>query len=141
MTTKHADKAMKLFQEQKAQCAQAIFAAYGEELSQGKVDFDTCMKIAGAFSGGIAGTGNICGALNGALMVIGLKFPDMNKAHQAAAKFLDEFKSVNGSILCRELIKHDLITEEDMKQAFATGAFNNCAKYVEDVAVILDRLL
>ncbi|MGY5880408.1 MAG: C-GCAxxG-C-C family protein [Candidatus Thorarchaeota archaeon] len=141
MTTKPADTAKRLFQEQKAQCAQAIFAAYGVELGQGNIDFEMCMKIAGAFSGGVAGTGNICGALNGALMAIGLKYDNMNKANEVSMKLFDEFTSLNGSIHCRQLINHDLITEEDVKQAFATGAFNNCAKYVEDVTMILDKLL
>ncbi len=136
-----ADTAKRFFQEQKAQCAQAIFAAYGEQLGLGKIDFDTCMKIAAAFSGGVAGTGNICGTLNGALMAIGLKYYDVNKANEIGVQILDEFKSINGSILCRELIKHDLITEENIKQAFETGAFSNCPKFVEDVTVILDKLL
>ena len=133
--------AKRIFQEQKAQCAQAIFAAYGEQLGLGKVDFDTCMKIAAAFSGGIVRTGNICGALNGALMAIGLKYNDANKANEVGVQLLDEFKSLNGSIICRELIKQDLITEENLKQAFENGAFNNCSKFVEDVTVILDKLL
>ncbi len=141
MPSNHAETAKRIFQEQKAHCAQAIFSAYGEHLSLGKVDFDTCMKIASAFSGGIARTGNVCGALTGALMALGLKYDDAEEANEAAVKFLDEFKSLNGSTICRELIHHDLITDEDIKQAFATGAFNNCPKFVEDVTVIMDRLL
>ncbi len=141
MPSNHADTANRIFQEQKAHCAQAIFSAYGEQLSLGKVDSDTCMKIASAFSGGIARTGNVCGALTGALMALGLKYDDAEKADEAAVKLLDEFKSLNRSIICRELINHDLITDEDIKQAFAKGSFDNCPKFVEDVTVILDRLL
>ncbi|MHA2377388.1 MAG: C-GCAxxG-C-C family protein [Candidatus Thorarchaeota archaeon] len=74
MPSNLADSANKIFQEQKGHCSQAIFAAYGEQLGLGKVDFDTCMKIASAFSGGIALTGNVCGALTGALMALGLKY-------------------------------------------------------------------
>jgi len=46
-----------------------------------------------------------------------------------------------GAIGIYLLINHDLITEEHLKQAFETGAFNNCPKYVEDVTGILDKLL
>ena len=141
MPSSHADNANRIFQEQKAHCAQAIFSVYGEQLSLGKVDFDTSMKIASAFSGGIARTGNVCGALTGALMALGLKCDDAEKADEVAVKFLDEFKSLNGSIICRELINHELITDDNVKLAFATGAFNNCPKFVEDVTVILDKLL
>ena len=141
MPSNHADIANRIFQEQTAHCAQAIFSSYGEQMSLGKVDSDTCMKIASAFSGGIARTGNVCGALTGALMALGLKYDNAEKADEAAVKFLDEFKSLNGSIICRELINHDLMTDEDIKQAFAKGSFDNCPKFVEDVTVILDRLL
>ncbi|TFH09504.1 MAG: C_GCAxxG_C_C family protein, partial [Candidatus Thorarchaeota archaeon] len=125
-------------------CSQAIFATYGEHLGLGKVDFDTAMKIASAFSGGIAGTGNVCGALTGALMALGLKYgSDANplKINVVSRKLLDEFKSINGTTICRELINHDLLTDEDVQQAFKTGAFANCPKYVEDVGKILDKML
>ena len=74
-------------------------------------------------------------------MAIGLKYNDVNKANEVGVQLLDEFKSLNGSIICRNLIKHDLVTEDDLKQAFESGAFDNCPKFVEDVTVILDNLL
>jgi C_GCAxxG_C_C family probable redox protein len=143
MPSSLSNKATNVIQERKGSCSQAIFTAYGEHLSLGKVDYDTCMKIASAFSGGIAGTGNVCGALSGALMAIGLKYGGANatKADEVARKFLDEFKSLHGTILCREFIDHDLFTDEDVKHAFQTGAFNNCDKFVEDAALLLDKLL
>ena len=140
MPSNPAETANKVFQEQKAHCAQAVFAAYAEQLSLGKVDFETGMKIASAFSGGIALTGNVCGALTGALMALGLKYNDAEKSNEVAVKLFDEFISLNGSIICRELINHDLITDDDVKQAYATGAFKDCPKYVEDVTAILDKL-
>lgn len=138
-----SDKAKEIMSKQQGHCAQAIFATYSEHLGLGKIDFDRAMKIASAFSGGIARTGNVCGALNGALMVLGYKYggPDSTKANELAVKLLDEFKSVNGSTICRELINHDLVTDEDVNQAFKTGAFDNCPKFVEDVAMMLDKLL
>jgi len=138
------EKAKRIFGEQKAHCSQAIFASYGEQLGLGKVDFETCMKISSAFSGGIAGSGNVCGAITGALMALGLKYGSYGYAtevNEIAVKLFDEFKSLNGSIICRELINHDLITDEDVKQAFGNGSFDNCPKFVEDTAVILEKLL
>lgn len=139
MTSNPADIAIEIFQQEKGHCSQAIFASYGEHLGLGKVDFDTCMRISSAFSGGIALTGNVCGALTGALMSLGLKFgDDVNQVNVHAVKLLDEFKSLHGSIICRELIDHDLTTDEQIKQAFATGAFDNCPKYIEDVTKLMD---
>jgi len=139
-----SQKATKIMEDQKGSCSQAVFATYGEHLSSGGVDFETGMKIASAFSGGIARTGSMCGALTGALMALGLKFNDAEKYNQinvVAVKLLDEFESINESTICRQLINHDLLTEEDLKQAFKTGAFDNCTKYVEDVTKILDKLI
>jgi hypothetical protein len=77
-------------------------------------------------------------------MAIGLKYgsaADPLKINVVSQKLLDHFKSLNGTVICRELINHDLLTEDDVKHAFTTGAFDNCSKYVEDVAKFLDTLL
>ncbi|MFX1319985.1 MAG: C-GCAxxG-C-C family protein [Promethearchaeota archaeon] len=146
MSSKPSEIAKALFGEQKYTCSQAVFAAYGEYLSNGKLDQETCMKIASAFSGGVAGLGNICGGLNGALMAIGLKYGGAsqeayNKVNAVARQLLDEFTTFHGSIMCRELINHDLHTDADIDHAFKTGAFDNCPKFIEDITVILDKLL
>lgn len=144
MPSKPADAANKIFQESKASCSQAIFAAYGEHLGVGKLDFDTGLKIGSAFSGGIARTGNVCGAVTGALMALGLKYGDdenQNKVNDVAVELMNEFEAINGTAICRDLINHDLITEEDVKQAYATGVFDKCPKFVEDVTKIMDKLL
>lgn len=143
MPSNPSDKAKEIFGERKGHCAQAVFVAYGEHLGLGKVDSDTCMKISSAFSGGIARTGNVCGALNGALMALGLKYGGENseRVNEFSRRLLEEFEILNGSIICRELINHDLIKDEDVKQAFEKGSFNNCPKYVEDVCMILEKLL
>ncbi|MFW9976139.1 MAG: C-GCAxxG-C-C family protein [Candidatus Thorarchaeota archaeon] len=139
-----SNKAKKLMEEQRDHCAQAIFATYAEHLDSGKVDFETSMKISSAFSGGVARTGNICGAVTGALMVLGLKYggsPMEAKVNEAAVKLMDEFNAMNRTTICRELIDHDLRSDADVKRAFEVGAFKNCPKYVEDVSEILDKML
>ncbi len=148
MSPIQSETAQKIFQEKGYNCSQAIFTAYGEQLGSGKVDYDTCLKIASAFGGGIARTGNVCGALTGALMVLGLKYggperKDQEKVNEIAGKFLNEFKSLNGSIICRELIEYDLttITPSEIEEAFKKGTFNKCPKFVEDVSMILEKMI
>jgi len=144
MTLGLADKAEKLMLNNKnCNCSQAILATYGDHLG---IDNDTCLKIASAFGGGLAGTGYICGALTGASMVLGLKYwntkgEDPLKINKATQKLFNEFSSLNGSIICRELINHDLMTDEDIQQAYKIGAFKNCPKFVKDSAQILEKLL
>ena len=52
-------------------CAQALVSTYGPELG---LDRETAIKVADAFTGGIGRTGETCGAVTGALMVLGLKY-------------------------------------------------------------------
>ena len=89
-------------------------------------------------------TGNVCGTVTGALMALGLKYGDdenQNKVNEVSVELLTEFEAINGTTICRDLINHDLITEDDVKQAFATGSFDKCPKFVEDVTKIMDKLL
>ena len=144
MSTTRVEKAKKIIAEQKGSCSQAIFATYGEFLSSGSLDFKTCMNLASGFGGGIAEKGNVCGALTGAIMALGLKYGGSmmeEKVNQAADTLLENFTKLHGSPLCRELIKYDLAASLDLKEAFEKGVFNNCPKYVEDVAEILETLI
>lgn len=144
MSSTRVEKAKKIMDEQKGSCSQAIFATYGVHLSSGKLDYDTCMNIASGFGGGIAGNGNVCGALTGAIMALGLKYGGSmmeEKAFRAANTLLEKFTKLHGSVLCRELINYDLTAVEDVRDAFEKGVFDNCPKYVEDVAEILETLI
>ena len=144
MSTTRADAAKKIIDEQRGSCSQAIFTTYGVHLSSGKLDNDTCMKIASGFGGGIASNGNMCGALTGGIMALGLKYGGSmmeEKAFQAANTLLENFSKLHGSVLCKELINFDLAAAEDVREAFEKGVFKNCPKYVEDVAEILETLI
>jgi C_GCAxxG_C_C family probable redox protein len=144
MSSTRVEEAKKIMDEQKGSCSQAIFATYGVHLSSGKLDYDTCMNIASGFGGGIASNGNVCGALTGAIMALGLKYGGSmmeEKAFQAANTLLENFAKLYGSVLCRELIKYDLAAAEGLKEAFEKGVFDKCPKYVEDVAEILETLI
>jgi C_GCAxxG_C_C family probable redox protein len=150
--TRLFDSASKMMPEMRGNCAQAIFSTYGLHFGSGKIDFDTCMKIASAFGGGINLTGNVCGAVTGALMALGLKFggnPQEDEAAIVSTQFIDEFTSLNGSIICSELSGHDfddlasqdLTTEEDVKQVFESDTFKKCMKCVDDAARLLNKFI
>lgn len=129
--------------EQQDNFAQAIFSVYGQYLG---FDRDTCLKITSVFGGGINRTGNVCGAVTGALMVIGLKYGEVGiknplKPYEVASEFIEKFKDRNKTILCRELFNHDLLTDEDLDHAYKTDTFNNCPKFVNDAAEILEKML
>ena len=127
-------------------CAQAIFAHFAPALAD--IDEKTCLKIAEAFGGGIARTGHVCGAITGATMVLGLKYGgnkglDQEKVNKVVRKFFDEFKSIHGSIICNDLTGYDVatITPDKIEQALKEGAFNKCRQFVEDVSIMVEKLL
>ena len=145
-----SEKATELFEGRKCSCSQAIFSAYNETLGLDSIDNDTCLKLSSAFCGGLANTGNICGALSGGLMILGLKYGCVKedasieegmKAIEVGRQLIDEFTKIHGTTLCKDLINHDLNTPEDIQDAFAKGSFNNCTTFVKDTGTILDTLL
>ena len=106
---KKTQKAQNFFNDG-CNCAQAVLAAFSDEIGQ---DEKTLIGASAAFGGGLAGTHeNVCGAVSGMLaamsMIRGYVDP---KDKQAKADFyavlkpmLEEFKKRNGSLTCREII-------------------------------------
>ena len=51
-------------------CSQSVLAAFAPELG---LDADAALRVSAAFGGGMGRTGGTCGAVTGALMVLGLQ--------------------------------------------------------------------
>ena len=51
--TNMSGKAKKFMMGKCGNCSQAVFATFAKEMEQEAVDYDTCLKIASAFGGGI----------------------------------------------------------------------------------------
>jgi C_GCAxxG_C_C family probable redox protein len=119
-------------------------ASFSEELGLGA---GTALKLAGGFGAGMGQLGKTCGAVTGALMVIGLKYgKDLTgdeaakqKTYRLVRDFINKFEAQNGTTVCRELIGYDLTTEEGLKAARASGVFQRaCLKYIRDAIAILE---
>lgn len=98
----------------------------------------------------MARTGETCGAVTGAMMVIGLRHakvrPDDDAsrelAYALAHEFMDAFRERNGSLLCRELLGVDVSTPEGMKEIREKDLFATvCPKFVRDAAEIVEEIL
>lgn len=103
-----------------------------------------------AFGGGMARRGELCGAVAGALMVIGLAYgrtsadDDIAKelTYDLSNGFIAEFASRNDSIICRELLGVDISTPEGLAEAKARNVDTEiCANLVRDATGILDTIL
>ncbi|MBN2716876.1 MAG: C_GCAxxG_C_C family protein [Deltaproteobacteria bacterium] len=128
-------------------CAQSVLSAFSDELGLPVKD---ALRVAGAFGGGMACMGQMCGAVTGAFMTIGLAHAktkegeDAEKARGYALvrEFSARFAEKHGTLQCRELIDMELSTDEGMARALASGVFQTkCVMYVEDAVAILEELL
>ncbi len=94
--------------------------------------------------------GETCGAVTGAFMVIGLKYgriavqdtQSQENTNKLVKEFVDKFKVLNGSIVCRELLGCDLSTSQGRK-TFVEKKLRDtvCPKLVRDAAEILEQSL
>ncbi|NLO94047.1 MAG: C_GCAxxG_C_C family protein [Clostridiaceae bacterium] len=122
-------------------CSQAVFAAFSEMLGLEK---DMALKIGNGFGGGVARRQDICGAVSGAIMAIGLKYgktvasdtASHEKTYSTVESFCEEFAKRNGSINCYEILGFDLAAAQE-KGLFSTV----CHKCVRDAAQIVEDLL
>lgn len=128
-------------------CAQAVFAPYGEECG---LDPETALKLAAGFGAGIGSMGETCGAVSGAVMAIGLKYGrskvgDMaakERTNELVQEFAKRFKARNGSLVCKKLLGLDLATAEGRKAAKEKNTHGTrCVKLVQDAAEILGEIL
>lgn len=127
-------------------CSQAVLAAFAESR---QIDEATALKIASGFGGGIGCTGGTCGALTGAVMVIGLHCGTADAAdkttklevYRKVRLLTEEYKLRAGSTICRDLIGFDLSTAEGQQAAKAPRAFDRCDDFVRIAAEILEEML
>jgi C_GCAxxG_C_C family probable redox protein len=128
-------------------CSAAVFSAFSDDMG---LDPDTAKKVACGFGAGISATGNICGAVSGGVMVIGLKYGKSEAADEAATlktralvrQFIHEFTEKNGSVNCTELLGYDLSDPQAYAAARDSGLFlSKCPALVRDAADILEKIL
>ena len=102
------EKAKELF-KQGYNCSQAVLGVFCEELG---LDFDTAMKIASSFGGGMGRMREVCGTVSGMFMAAGLAFASSSDSatekgehYKRIQELAKRFKDKNGSIICRELLQ------------------------------------
>ncbi len=113
-------------------CAQSVLLSYAAELGLSQ---DQAFSLTAGLGGGIARNGSVCGAVSGAVLVLGLIYgqpgddPDGAKEKTAAKvnQFIEEFTKSQGSINCKDLIDGiDLKTPEG-RQEWADRQFHESA--------------
>jgi len=126
-------------------CAQAVFSSFSEDYG---LDAATACKIAGGLGSG-ARMAELCGAVSGAVLVIGLKHgqgtsdeADMKpKCNAQTEEFMRRFRAANGDIVCRNLLKCNIATKEGRETATDKGLFRTrCKDLVVSAIEILEDM-
>lgn len=139
------DRALELFSNN-FNCSQAVLTAFAPDFD---LDEKLALKLGTSFGGG-ARNGDICGAVSGALLVIGLKYghyiPEDNRqksrAYEIASDFTNRFKDANSSIVCRDLLGYDLSKPDEMACIKEKGLFGDvCPKMIKCAVEILEKIL
>jgi C_GCAxxG_C_C family probable redox protein len=111
------------------------------------LDRSTAIKLARAFGSGM-GTGRECGAVTGALMILGLKVQEASseketryRVYDLVKEFVRLFEEKRGTILCKDLLGVDTGTQEGRDKAIKDNLFRTlCPGFVRDAAQILDDM-
>jgi len=105
---------------------------------------DLIPGIALGFGGGLGRRGLVCGALNGGVMTIGLRYGPMQEKDAAYAQVLElcrRFEGQHGSALCRELTGCDFTTPEGRQRWSDSDGHAKCRQFVSTTVEILLDLL
>ncbi len=140
------ERAASLF-EQGFSCSQSVFSAYADRFG---LDAEMALRVSGAFGGGMGRMGATCGAVTGALMVIGLKYAktrpeddeSKERTYALVQQFAERFRQRNGSTVCRDLLGYDLSTPEGRQQVEELGISQTlCPRLVRSAVEILEEIL
>ena len=140
----------KQLHEQGYGCAQAVLTAFAGDFGLAE---SLSLKLATGFGSGMGRMCEVCGALTGAFMVIGLKYgkeksdgtrygTETETTYRLVADLAGKFQEKNGSIYCRKLIGYNLMDPTERAKVVELGLFKTtCRKCILDAVELLEEML
>ena len=139
--SKYSERAVELFTSGK-NCSQAVFAAFATDLGLSE---EMALNISVGLGGGVGRMREVCGAVSGSAMVVGLKYPELSKAevYEKVRAIAEEFKKTNHSVVCKDLLgltKPEIssVPEERTAEYYKKRP---CVQIVEDAAKATEKIL
>jgi C_GCAxxG_C_C family probable redox protein len=128
-------------------CAQSVFLACTDERG---IDQDLAMKLASSFGGGMGRLREVCGALTGLFMAVGVQYGSDDPSDQEAKTLLyqliqdlaGQFRREFGSLLCRDLLQLNEPVSDPTPELRTPDYYARrpCAEYVRFAAGLMDQL-
>ncbi len=110
------------------------------------------MRAMGAFGGGLGGNGEVCGAVIGALAVMGLRFSRASEGEkedprmwaytqEILERFRKEITKSQGSILCGEITGVNWRDREQARSFYKSEKILECGRIAGETAALVGELL
>ena len=116
-------------------CSQAILGAFCESYG---LDRDTAYKISCGLNSGVR-CAEICGAVSGAVLVIGLKYGNSKEiCNHKTEEYIKCYKEKHGGVTCGYLLGCDISDPEGKEKAVSENLFKTvCLDMVISAAELL----
>ena len=126
-------------------CAQSVLTAYAADCGLEK---DKAIQVAIGFGAGMGRLQETCGAVTGAIMVLGLSsgFKEgdsrdkISDSYARVLRLVNDFSAREGTARCRDLLGCDLSTEEGRKFYKENNLRDRCRDYIRLSCELLDGL-
>lgn len=127
-------------------CSQVVTGQFAKQMQMNQ---DQARKVSACFGGGMM-CGETCGAVTGALMVIGMVYGHSREGDQEQKNVMAEktnqfrkmFLEKYPSSMCREILGHDISKPGEMEKVMEKGLlFDLCPEVVENTIEILEKIL
>jgi C_GCAxxG_C_C family probable redox protein len=145
--SKLSDKAVEAFLSGD-NCAQSVVLPFCDEIN---LDPSTARNIACGFGAGMAKRQEVCGAVSGAVMVLGMMLgtrgshdrTTVEETYTKADEFMARFEAVHNTDNCLQLLQgHDLTTEEGRAAIKELDLRNKvCKACVQTSVEILEEMI
>ena len=126
-------------------CSQVVLSQFADVLG---ISQENANRITACFGGG-SGIGETCGAVIGALMVIGMKYghsgPDdmeqRNILMEKRSEFIRKWNEKRGTCMCKDFLGHDITQPGEFEKVLEEGTmFSLCPELVLDAIEILQEI-
>ncbi len=129
-------------------CAQSILFAFRD---LGDLSEEVALKIACGLGAGMGRKEEVCGAVSGGILALGMRFgrgPNDDSSatdltYQKTRELMVHFSSKHGSCICRKLLNGCELTTEEGQRMFKENELKTktCVPCIRTVAEILEQLL
>ena len=125
-------------------CCQSVLAAYADLTG---LTEQACFDLGGGFGAG-AQTGELCGAITGAVMTLGMITPvnpedpvgSKRRTGALAKAFQARFREKFGEVRCRPLLKADIHADDNTPVARDMGLTNRCDVMIITAMEIVEEI-